>query len=186
MSDKTKIILGIVLAGAALLIVAGPIGNLIGHLSSSPSDASDSPVAGHWASASQKTASPLPQLHLKREMVKSTVPVDDTPTLPPAKNAPADNPKTLTNNEIDAAIQQRQPQFLRCWTQRLKDNPGLVGKMDVQFEIFPRGKVQGVRVIDSTIEDDTMSRCIVSVLERIQFREFRGASITLTFPLKFE
>lgn len=178
MSDKKRIVGFFVLAGLALLIMASPIANWIGHFFSHETPESVPKMA--------KAAGPLPTLRLKRDPVKSSTPSEPVESKLTAPVHHLENTKTLENEEIDSMLQQRQPQFMRCWTQRLKDMPSLAGKMDLQFEINPRGRVQDVHVVDSNIEDEAMSRCIVSVLERIQFREFRGGAITLTFPMQFE
>lgn len=182
MKDKTRLVVVLILVGVALLVLAGPIGNRLGAWMAPTETENVLP-------APKPESARLPMLRLRRDSnVQSpatAVPAEE-PKLPAPPRNVVENPRTLSNDEINSALKQKQPQFLRCWTQRLKDNPDLTGKLDMQFEINPRGKVQDARVVDSSVKDEVMPRCILSVLERIQFREFRGGAITLTFPLTFE
>lgn len=95
-------------------------------------------------------------------------------------------PETLSNEYIDEMIASRQGQLQKCWLSRLKDNPNLKGQMIVQLEISKRGKVRELRVADATFDDDTLKRCVLSVIERITFRSFKGQEISLSYPINFE
>lgn len=95
-------------------------------------------------------------------------------------------PETLANEYIDEMIATRQTQFQNCWLTRLKEDPNLKGKIVVQFEISRRGKVRDVRINEATLNDDTLKKCIVQVIERIPFRSFKGPEISLTYPIAFE
>jgi|GEM_PF-6872087 len=95
-------------------------------------------------------------------------------------------PDTLSNEYIDDMIVSRQGQLQKCWLSRLKDNPNLKGQMVLQFEISRRGKVRELRVADSNLEDDVLKRCVMSVIERIPFRAYKGQEISLSYPINFE
>jgi hypothetical protein len=180
MSNSSKRLLIFVAAiGAAFVLFAGPIADHLSGLNKKTAvEASAS------AMKIETKPSPLPVLRLKHEVVKAPAVHGDEPHLP----TPKWNEKNglLTNQEIEDTVNNRQSQFQRCWTQRLRETPGLTGRALLQFEITSRGKVQNVQVIESSLNDDLMVRCLVSVLERIAFREFDGGSVTLTFPLSFE
>jgi outer membrane biosynthesis protein TonB len=174
---RTLILLAAV--GVAFLFFASPLGDRLAGWNKTT--VSENPVKPE-----EKRKTPLPVLRLKRDVLKAPPPpVADEPHLPAPKTA-GSKAGALTNNEIEDAVGGRQSLFQRCWTQRLRDTPGLTGRTLLQFEITPRGKVQEVQVVESTLNDDLMLRCLVSVLERISFREFDGGSVTLTFPLSFE
>lgn len=98
----------------------------------------------------------------------------------------ATEPETLSNEYIDEMVASRQSQLQKCWISRLKDNPELKGQVILQFEINRRGKVKEIRVADSTFEDDGLKKCAMSVIERINFRTFKGSEISLTYPITFE
>jgi len=95
-------------------------------------------------------------------------------------------PETLSNEYIDEMIISRQGLLQKCWLSRLKEKPGLAGQMVLQFEITRRGKVRELRVADSDINDDVLKRCVMSVIERIPFRPFKGQEISLSYPINFE
>jgi hypothetical protein len=108
-------------------------------------------------------------------------PAPDEPDIPMGAE-----PQTLSNEYIDQMIAGRQGQLQKCWLSRLKDNPNLRGQLIVQFEISRRGKVRELRVADATFDDDTLKRCVMSVIERISFRPFKGQEISLSYPINFE
>ncbi len=97
-----------------------------------------------------------------------------------------DEPTTLSNEYIDEMIVGRQGQLQKCWLSRLKDKPNLRGQMTLQFEISRRGKVREMRVQTATFDDDTLKRCVMTVIERISFRPYKGPEISLSYPITFE
>jgi TonB family protein len=108
---------------------------------------------------------------------------DDTAA--PALTAGLD-PDTLSNEYIDETILEHQGQLQKCWLTRLKDSPSLKGQVIVQFEISRRGKVKEIRVADATLQDDILQKCVMSVIERIPFRPYKGSEISLSYPINFE
>jgi TonB family protein len=96
------------------------------------------------------------------------------------------DPETLSNEYIDEMIVARQGQLQKCWLGRLKDKPGLKGQIILQFEISRRGKVKDIKVADSSIADEPLQKCVMQVVERIAFRSFKGAEISLSYPIGFE
>jgi TonB family protein len=95
-------------------------------------------------------------------------------------------PESLSNEYIDAMIVSRQTQLQKCWLSRLKDNPELKGQLVVQFEITRRGKVRDLRVADTSMNDEVLNRCVLSVFERIPFQPYKGQEISLSYPINFE
>jgi hypothetical protein len=95
-------------------------------------------------------------------------------------------PETLSNEYIDETITRRQMQLQKCWLNRVRENPVQKGKIVVQFEISRRGKIKDVRVTDSDLNDPSLNSCITGVIERISFRSFKGAEISLSYPIQFE
>lgn len=96
------------------------------------------------------------------------------------------DPETLSNEYIDENILSHQGQLQKCWLTRLKDVPGLKGQVVVQFEISKRGKVKEAKVVDATLTDEILQKCILSVFERITFRAYKGSEISLSYPVNFE
>jgi len=95
-------------------------------------------------------------------------------------------PETLSNEYIDDTIARRQVQMQKCWLTKVRENPAQKGRIVVQFEINRRGKVKDPKVIDTDLNDETLNSCITGVIERINFRSFKGAEISLSYPIQFE
>lgn len=113
--------------------------------------------------------------------------VDAGPEETTAETPPSGaDPETLSNEYIDETILAHQAQLQKCWLSRLKDAPALKGQIIVQFEISSRGKVKEARVADATLNDEVLQRCVMSVIERIPFRPFKGSEISLSYPINFE
>jgi hypothetical protein len=106
------------------------------------------------------------------------------PTL--GSTSPGVDPETLSNEYIDETISNRQGLLQKCWMSRLKDAPNLKGRMVLQFEISRRGHVKEARIADATFEDDVLKKCVLTVISRITFREYRGPEISLSYPISFE
>lgn len=137
------------------------------------------------------TRQELKDLKLPEEIPETPDTAEDSEAVAPvtgqnAKVVGAGEPKTLSNEYIDATILEHQPQLQKCWLPRLKKNPDLRGALTVQFEINRRGRVRDAKVADRTLADSDLERCVIAVFDRIQFRPFQGAEISLTYPITFE
>jgi TonB family protein len=178
-SPSSRLVVAILLTAAAVFFMATYVGDWVGE-SSKKTELVPLPKL-----ETKSRVAELPQLKLKKDALKAPgAPEADEPTLPPPSSS--GHTGTLGNDEIEQAVQQRSSLFQRCWTQRLRENPTLKGNVLLQFEITPRGKVQDVQIAQSSIGDEMMMHCLMSVMERIPFREFSGSPISLTFPLSFE
>lgn len=116
------------------------------------------------------------------EFEADAAPNDENIVMPPN----GADPETLSNEYIDEMIVAHQAQLQKCWLSRLKDTPGAKGQIVVQFEISKRGKVKEVRIADSTLKDEVLQKCVMSVIERIPFRPYKGTEISLSYPINFE
>ena len=176
--QSTQILIALAAIAVAIFLVASYVGDIV-----SQKTYKTEPVP-----LPQKPAAPtteLPQLKLRKDAIKAPGSVEPTEApLPPPRASGRTG--TLGNDEIEQALSQRSSLFQRCWTQRLRENPTLKGTALLQFEITARGKVQNAQIAQSTITDETMLRCLTSVVERVPFRDFDGAPVSLTFPLSFE
>lgn len=134
---------------------------------------------------SSKIPGPLVQFETKALFISKNKlePAEPQTVAPPP--APT-NKAPLTNEEIEQTFAQYQRQFQNCWVQRLKDNPQLKGRVSFQITISPRGKINEIQLSHSEIDDALMLQCLNSTLSRMSFREFRGDSIEVLFPLEFD
>jgi TonB family protein len=104
---------------------------------------------------------------------------------PPMPTGMNNDPDTLSNEYIDQTIVNHQALLQKCWLSRLKET-AKKGQIVVQFEIGKRGKVRDARVADSNLKDETLKSCVLSVFERLEFQPFKGADISLSYPINFE
>ncbi len=63
-------------------------------------------------------------------------------------------------------INQNKGSVEYCIQKSLKVNPSLKGRIDLELEIDPTGKVVKVRVLKSTIPDKKLERCILRTVKR--------------------
>jgi TonB family protein len=124
-------------------------------------------------------------LHLAQSERPSDFEVDTEEQATPPAGLLAE-PETLSNEYIDETILGHQSLLQKCWLTRLKDAPTLKGQIVVQFEISRRGKVKEMRVADSSLNDEVLQKCVMSVIERIAFRPYKGSEISLSYPINFE
>ena len=96
------------------------------------------------------------------------------------------DPETLSNEYIDDTIVARQDQLQKCWLSHLKDGKDLKGQIVVQFEITKRGHVKDTRIGESSLTEETLQKCVSAVIERIAFRAFTGADVSISYPINFE
>ncbi len=130
-------------------------------------------------------------MHLATDGASTTPPGETTPDtttgenlLPPA-TANAD-PETLSNEYIDDTIVSRQDQLQKCWLTHLREGDSAKGQIVMQFEIGKRGKPKDVRVSESSFHDENLQNCVTDVIDRIGFRSFTGAEVSISYPINFE
>lgn len=92
----------------------------------------------------------------------------------------------LHQKMIEDVLKNSRSSFYKCYSQLLQKNPGLVGQASLAFVILPTGKVQQPEVSNSSLSDPQFKKCLIAVLERVEFPSFSGAAINTIFPLKFE
>ncbi|NOY76607.1 MAG: AgmX/PglI C-terminal domain-containing protein [Calditrichaeota bacterium] len=69
-----------------------------------------------------------------------------------------------------AVINSHKAAIEYCYQRALRTNPNLKGKISVRFVIHPDGSVGKVTVIESTLNNSSVERCIVSKIRR--WRDF--------------
>lgn len=104
----------------------------------------------------------------------------------PEEKLNTSEPETLSNEYIDDSISRKQISLQKCWLSRVKNSPVHKGRLVVQFEISRRGKVKDTKIIESDFNDETLHNCIIGVIQRINFRSFKGPEISLSYPIQLE
>lgn len=74
-----------------------------------------------------------------------------------------------------------------CYEYSLRRNPGLAGKLSVEFIVPPGGRISGVRLLDvpASLEDEDMRQCLLRTYKKIQFEETEGPVAAFTQQLVF-
>ncbi len=74
-----------------------------------------------------------------------------------------------------------------CYNQGLARDPGLSGKVSIQFNISASGSVPVAVVADSTVKDANVSNCIAKAVKRWTFpKPTGGGSVVVTYPFVLE
>lgn len=92
----------------------------------------------------------------------------------------------LSQKMIQDILTNVRPQFYKCYSQLLQKTPGVNGQASVGFMIQPSGHVSQPDVSSSTLSDAQFKKCLVSVIERVEFPPFSGSAISTEFPIRFE
>lgn len=92
----------------------------------------------------------------------------------------------LSDDEISSSVGHQRGNFMKCFTTLLQKQPDAKGDVSLNFTIENNGKLGLIEVNSVQLKDADFTKCLVSVLERVQFRSFTGTPISTFFPLKFE
>lgn len=91
---------------------------------------------------------------------------------------------TLTQHEIQSALEPRMPRFLRCVERRLAELEVLSGTVSLAFHVALDGRVVAVTPHASTLGDRDTERCILEVAAATRFPPPHGGEADLTWPLE--
>jgi len=131
---------------------------------------------GHRISASEYNESDLKRLQLPAKQ-----PISET--------AAVDGKYPLSEQEISNVVSHHQTEFFKCYTHLLQKHPQARGEVILNFTIQSAGRVELPEVLPQWSQGtgtEEFNRCLKDVISRIEFRSFKGSSITTVFPLKFE
>ena len=113
-----------------------------------------------------------------------------TPTVTPSPvdtmSSPIPDDQGLSEDEIATGIQKYRTSFFKCYTQLLQKEPTSKGKVSLSFTVENNGKMSVTEVTASELPNAEFKKCLIDVLNRVEFRSFKGPAISTLFPLKFE
>lgn len=69
-------------------------------------------------------------------------------------------------DDVQEVIFRHNKSIQYCYERQLKRNPNLKGKVTVRFTIAPSGRVTGVEILTSTLQNKSVERCIVNRIRR--------------------
>jgi TonB family protein len=70
-----------------------------------------------------------------------------------------------------------------CYDNALKKLPALAGKVTIQMDITPAGEVTNLSVVDDSMGNAALQRCILSQVEGWRFPPVAAATVRFTLPL---
>jgi len=86
---------------------------------------------------------------------------------------------------IQAMITRHSAQIEYCYETELRKNPGLKGKIVVRFIVRVNGSVTRVKVVQSTMGNRNVERCITGVIRRFKFEPVGKEKGNLTYEYPF-
>lgn len=90
---------------------------------------------------------------------------------------------SLDKELIRRVIRAHANEIRYCYELELAKNPGLWGKVSVNFVISPTGSVQSAKVKETTINNQNVENCIISKVKAWKFPEPKGGGIVIvTYP----
>jgi hypothetical protein len=92
---------------------------------------------------------------------------------------------TLSNEYIDKVIARNADQLKKCQTFAIRENKNAKGEILLGLAIAPRGKMEEVTVMKSSLENEDFEECVTSVFKRTRFKSFDGKQIVRTYPVIF-
>ncbi|MBR6422030.1 AgmX/PglI C-terminal domain-containing protein [bacterium] len=124
-------------------------------------------------------------------------PVEKKPVEREEKPVPGSPSPALNNNRepadanIDSAgvmkvISVSRAAIKRCYDKALISNPQLKGKMSVKIVINQQGRVDKTEIVDDTLHDAEVAKCVKGVIGRLRFPKPAEGSATVTFPFSFD
>ncbi len=78
---------------------------------------------------------------------------------------------TIDKEGIRRVVRQNQREVQACYEKALNQDPGLNGKILLEWEIGERGRVGSVRVLSSSVSNKIVEQCMMTALKRWTFPE---------------
>ncbi len=93
---------------------------------------------------------------------------------------------SLSKEEIGRVIRRNLARFKYCYEKQLNANPNLSGKISVYFTIAPTGAVAQASVRETSMNDQNVESCVLTVMRSLKFPKPRGGGIVVvTYPFVF-
>ncbi len=86
---------------------------------------------------------------------------------------------------VAEVVRTRKRMVQDCYEQELKRNPGLSGKIEIEFTIGVNGQVEEAFVSKNQMGSDAVGACIVGRIRKWRFPKPDGGSVTVNFPFIF-
>lgn len=104
--------------------------------------------------------------------------------MPEVKRAP--NEANIDSAGVTKVINVSRAAIKRCYDKALTSNPQLRGKMSVKIVINQQGRVDKTEIVDDTLHDAEVAKCVKGVIGRLRFPKPADGTATVTFPFAFD
>jgi len=119
----------------------------------------------------------------KKPVAREEKAVPDRPT-PALDRAPVD--ANIDSAGVTKVINVSRAAIKRCYDKALISNPQLKGKMSVKIVINQQGRVDKTEIVDDTLHDAEVAKCVKGVIGRLRFPKPAEGTATVTFPFAFD
>ncbi|MBN2010604.1 AgmX/PglI C-terminal domain-containing protein [candidate division KSB1 bacterium] len=125
---------------------------------------------GHITEASYKTI--LDGMPEKQQIAYQNVTRGNTDMEAITESELIENPNSInkrlarTPEQVTAVIVSHNQSIQDCYKQILKKNPAINGKIMLRFSVTPEGTIGNVEIINSTLNDVFLEKCIVRRVKR--------------------
>ena len=92
----------------------------------------------------------------------------------------------ISNDEVVKVMESQRSVFFKCFSQLLQKSPQVKGVVQMQFVIENNGKLSGLKLESTELQDPIFLSCLKEALRRVEFRSYQGTPISAVFPLQFE
>ena len=119
----------------------------------------------------------------KKPVAREEKAVPERP-MPEVKRAP--NEANIDSAGVTKVINVSRAAIKRCYDKALISNPHLKGKMSIKIVINQQGRVDSAEIVDDSLHDDEVAKCVKGVIGRLRFPKPAGGTATVTFPFAFD
>lgn len=92
----------------------------------------------------------------------------------------------LDASKVAKVVSRRRGSIKQCYEKELKRDPGIKGKVKLQFTILTSGRVGSAKVIANSTKSNSLAKCIENQAKRWRFPKPSGGNVTVAFPFLFE
>jgi outer membrane biosynthesis protein TonB len=92
---------------------------------------------------------------------------------------------TIDKEAVAKAINAHLGEVSSCYERALLKEPGLAGKIVLEWQITTAGSVGFAKTKSSTMKSSAVEQCILSSLKTWRFPPAKGAGVVITYPFMF-
>ncbi len=110
----------------------------------------------------------------------------NTPTMRTHKQKTASK-GVIAEEDVVETVQDHMGEVQYCYKKILEDQPGLRGRVWIEFSVSPAGKAVGTKVANSSMGGTGLEECIINAMSRWQFPKPKGGETSaIVYPFLFE